>query len=160
MAEKEIYLSAQKLKEIFPLDDSVKMMKWLRDNCHTERRRDEFGRRRSNSYKKCVLKWLVDQGYTVAPNFIDRETLRYEDPHVIVPISGIARRQTPGPYNWKHVSIWARENGYNIHREFMYDKEGNKYMCLAWKQFPHFIRVLTNKGFMYAGTNGVLRPHL
>lgn len=160
MAEKEIYLSAQKLKEIFPLDDSIKMMKWLRDNCHTERRRDEFGRRRSNSYKKCVLKWLVDQGYTVAPNFIDRETLRYEDPHVIVPISGIARRQTPGPYNWKHVSIWARENGYNIHREFMYDKEGNKYMCLAWKQFPHFIRVLTNKGFMYAGTNGVLRPHL
>lgn len=160
MAEKEIYLSAQKLKEIFPLDDSVKMMKWLRDNCHTERRRDEFGRRRSNSYKKCVLKWLVDQGYTVAPNFIDRETLRYEDPHVIVPISGIARRQTPGPYNWKHVSIWARENGYNIHREFMYDKEGNKYMCLAWKQFPHFIRVLTNKGFMYAGTNGVLRAYL
>ena len=160
MAEKEIYLSAQKLKEIFPLDDSIKMMKWLRDNCHTERRRDEFGRRRSNSYKKCVLKWLVDQGYTVAPNFIDRETLRYEDPHVIVPISGIARRQTPGPYNWKHVSIWARDNGYNIHREFMFDKHGNKYMCLAWKQFPHFIRVLTNKGFMYAGTNGVLRPHL
>lgn len=160
MAEKEIYLSAQKLKEIFPLDDSVKMMKWLRDNCHTERRRDEFGRRRSNSYKKCVLKWLVDQGYTVAPNFIDRETLRYEDPHVIVLISGIARRQTPGPYNWKHVSIWARENGYNIHREFMYDKEGNKYMCLAWKQFPHFIRVLTNKGFMYADMNGVLRSHL
>lgn len=160
MAEKEIYLSAQKLKEIFPLDDSVKMMKWLRDNCHTERRRDAFGRRRSNSYKKCVLKWLVDQGYTVAPNFIDRETLRYEDPHVIVPISGIARRQTPGPYNWKHVSIWARDNGYNIHREFMYDKEGNKYMCLAWKQFPNFIRVLTNKGFMYADSTGVLRPYL
>lgn len=160
MAEKEIYLSAQKLKEIFPLDDGAKMMKWLRDNCHTERRPDEFGRRRSNSYKRCVLKWLVDQGYTVGPNFIERETLRYEDADIIVPISGISRRQIPGPYRWKHVSIWARENGYNIHREFMFDKDGNKYMCLAWKQFTNYISVLTNKGFMYADPNGVLRPCL
>ena len=160
MAEKEIYLSAQKLKEIFPLDDGNKMMKWLRDNCHADRRADEYGRRRSNSYRRRVIKKLVEQGYTVGPNFIDRETLRYEDPDIQVRIDGMTRVQTPGPYVWKHVSIWVRENGYNIHREFMFDKDGNKYMCLAWKQFPNYISVLTNKGFMYADPNGVLRPCL
>lgn len=160
MAEKEIYLSAQKLKEIFPLDDGAKMMKWLRDNCHADRRADEFGRRRSNSYRKRVIKKLVEQGFTVGPNFIDRETLRYEDPYIQIRIDGTSRVQTAGPYVWKHVSIWARDNGYNIHREFMFDKHGNKYMCLAWKQFPNYISVLTNKGLMYADPNGVLRPCL
>lgn len=160
MAEKEIYLSAQKLKEIFPLDDHVSMMKYLRDFHHTDRKADEFGRRRSSSYRKRVIKKLVDKGFTVAPNFIRGQDLRYEDPHVQIRVDGTVRVQSPGPYAYTYLSVWAQQNSYTRHLEFMHDKEGNKYMCLAWKQFPNYISVLTNKGLMYADPNGVLRPCL
>lgn len=160
MAKTDIYISVQKIKEIFPLDDHDELSRWLRDECHAERKADAYGRRRGNSYRKCVLKWLVDKGYTVAPNFISGQRLRYEDPHIIVPTSGIARPQTPGPYNWTYISIWARDNGYTVHREFMYDKDGNKFMCLAWKQYPTRIEVMTNMGLMFADPNGVLRACL
>lgn len=151
MAKKEV-LSPQDLKQIFPLEDHPYMLTWLRDRCHAQRR--------GNSYQASVVKKLVERGHTIAPNFIRGQLVRYEDTSFRIKIDGTVQKQTPGPYAWTHISVWARDNGYNVHLEFMFDKDGNKYMCLAWKQFPNYISVLTNKGFMYADPNGVLRPCL
>lgn len=151
MAKKEV-LSPQDLKQIFPLEDHPYMLTWLRDRCHTQRR--------GNSYQASVVKKLVERGHTIAPNFIRGQLVRYEDTSFRIKTDGTVQKQTPGPYAWTHISVWARDNGYNVHLEFMFDKDGQKYMCLAWKQFPNYISVLTNKGFMYADPNGVLRPCL
>ncbi|CAD5204211.1 hypothetical protein LCALLHIG_00001 [Klebsiella phage vB_KppS-Raw] len=151
MAKKNL-ISPQDLKQIFPLEYGPQMTAWLRDYCHDKRR--------GNSYHFSVIKKLVDKGYTIRPNFIRGQRLRYEDPNFQITIDGKVRSQTPGPYSWDYVSTWAAHAGYTLHFEFMFDKEGNKYMCLAWKQFPNYISVLTNKGLMYADPNGVLRPCL
>ena len=151
MARKEV-LSPQDLKAIFPLDDHDYMLTWLRDKCHQWRR--------GNSYFPRVVKMLVDKGFTVAPNYIRGQNLRYEDPSFQIKIDGTVKPQPKGPYFFTYIGVWAQEAGYTIHREFMYDKDGNKYMCLAWKAYPTRIEVMTNKGLMFADPNGVLRASL
>lgn len=151
MAKKEL-LSPQDLKLIFPCDDYNQMLLWLRDYCHQDRVR--------NSYRRGVVKKLVDKGYTVGPTFMRGQYMRYEDPNFRVWADGRVESQKPGAYAWDHIGAWIQKNGFTRHVEFMFDKEGNKYMCLGWKQYPNRIEVLTNKGLMFADMNGVLRSHL
>lgn len=148
MAKNDL-VSPQQLKSMFHLDYGPQMMTWLRDYCHKYRR--------GNSYQRRVIKMLVERGYTVSPNFIRGLTLRYEDPSFQVRIDGTVTLQTPGPYSWDNLAVWAQTNGFTMYYSYMFDKDGNKYMSLCWKQYPNRIEVMTNKGLMFSDPNGILR---